>query len=141
MKACDTCGRETANKRFCSRLCSVITTNKESPKRRKEAADRCRSRTKQISDVRSATSRRHKMIEKYGHRCQDPQCGLTEWLGKPIPIQVDHIDGNPDNNDESNLRLLCNNCHGSTETFGGRNVGRFPNSSRRRAFKKRLIVS
>jgi hypothetical protein len=80
------------------------------------------------------------MIEKYGHQCQNTECKLTEWLGKPVPIQLDHIDGNPDNNDESNLRLLCNNCHGSTDTYGGKNRGRFPNSMRRKYYKKQFPV-
>jgi HNH endonuclease len=48
-------------------------------------------------------------------------CGLTEWNGKPITLQLDHINGvNLDHRIE-NLRLLCPNCHSQTETFAGRN--------------------
>jgi hypothetical protein len=50
-------------------------------------------------------------------------CGLTEWLGQPIPLDVDHTDGNPDNNSPENLRMLCKNCHALTPTYGARNRG------------------
>jgi len=75
------------------------------------------------------------LIEKRGHRCENKKCHRTTWCGEQIPLELDHIDGNPDNNDVSNLRLLCPNCHAMTETYKGRNVGRFPNS--RRALMKR----
>ena len=44
-------------------------------------------------------------------------CGITEWLGKNIILQLDHIDGNHFNNELSNLRILCPNCHVQTETY------------------------
>lgn len=44
-------------------------------------------------------------------------CNLDTWLGNPIPLELDHIDGNHLNNDLSNLRLLCPNCHSLTPTF------------------------
>jgi Zn finger protein HypA/HybF involved in hydrogenase expression len=49
------------------------------------------------------------------------ECGIMEWNGKEIILQLDHIDGNPKNHLLSNLRLLCPNCHSQTETFCGRN--------------------
>jgi hypothetical protein len=48
-------------------------------------------------------------------------CGLSEWLEKPLSLQLDHIDGRRRNNTLTNLRLLCPNCHSQTETWGGRN--------------------
>jgi hypothetical protein len=55
-------------------------------------------------------------------RCRG--CGLEEWRGGPIPLQLDHIDGDRTNNLLSNLRLLCPNCHALTDTYCGRNIGR-----------------
>lgn len=51
-------------------------------------------------------------------------CGLSEWLGNPIPIELDHIDGNHANNNLTNLRLLCPNCHAMTDTYRGKNQKR-----------------
>ena len=65
---------------------------------------------------------RARLIKVRGHRCE--RCGLSEWLGAGIPLEMDHVDGNAFNNDDSNLLLLCRNCHGLTSTFAWRNHGR-----------------
>lgn len=44
-------------------------------------------------------------------------CQLSEWLDLPITLELDHIDGDNNNNNLDNLRLLCPNCHSQTETF------------------------
>lgn len=58
-----------------------------------------------------------------GYHCEN--CLNTEWLGKPIPLELDHIDGNHFNNNFDNIRLLCPNCHATMETNSGRNKGRY----------------
>lgn len=42
------------------------------------------------------------------------------WNGKPLTLQVDHIDGNSDDSSPGNIRLVCPNCHTQTETFSTR---------------------
>lgn len=51
-------------------------------------------------------------------------CGTEPvWRGRPLPLEVDHVDGNWRNNRPENLRLLCPNCHSTTDTYRGRKKG------------------
>ena len=44
-------------------------------------------------------------------------CNISEWNGKEIKCELDHIDGDKTNNALENLRILCPNCHSQTSTF------------------------
>ena len=71
--------------------------------------------------IQSHTFKLRLIKEGYkSHQCEI--CLLKEWNNLPIPIELDHIDGNHLNNNLSNLRILCPNCHAQTDTYRGKNI-------------------
>jgi len=61
------------------------------------------------------------LIDKNGHSCMI--CGLSKWRDIDIPLVADHIDGNSENNELNNFRIICNNCDAILPTFKGKNRG------------------
>lgn len=59
------------------------------------------------------------LISLRGRKCEN--CGLTDWLGEPIKLEVHHKNGDRSNNELENLQLLCPNCHSYTPTFTRKN--------------------
>lgn len=55
------------------------------------------------------------IISLRSHKCEG--CNLTEWLGRPIPLEIEHVNGNRTDNRLENLKLLCCNCHALTDTW------------------------
>lgn len=50
------------------------------------------------------------------------ECGVgTEYNGKPLVLQLDHINGKNRDHRLENLRFLCPNCHSQTTTFASKN--------------------
>ena len=61
---------------------------------------------------------RHNLIP---YKCQN--CGCDgHWQNGVIALEIDHIDGDNTNNEISNLRYLCPNCHALTDTYRGKNI-------------------
>ena len=73
---------------------------------------------------KSRQSVKHRLIRAgiLENRCQE--CGLSEWRGRRLSIQIDHVNGIKNDNRLENLRMLCPNCHSQTETFAGYNKAR-----------------
>jgi hypothetical protein len=61
------------------------------------------------------------LTKLFGYKCS--MCGLDRWQGHKLSLELDHVDGNAGNNQPSNLRLVCPNCHSITPTWKGRNRG------------------
>ena len=52
------------------------------------------------------------------------KCRQTEWLSQPIPLEMHHRNGDPNDNRLVNLELLCPNCHALTNTYRGRKLAK-----------------
>lgn len=89
-----------------------------------------------FSSLKTDYRRKLRLIVERGHRCQ--VCHREDWMGKQIPIEIDHIDGHCTNNLKSNLRLICPNCHAQTPTYKGKNKGNV-SGKRKEAYKKHPI--
>ena len=70
----------------------------------------------------SMTSLRRRLHSELGWKNRCSSCLLEKWMGKPIPLEMDHINGTNNDNRITNLRLLCPNCHAFTDTYRGKNV-------------------
>ena len=64
---------------------------------------------------------RRTMLHYHKHKCQI--CGRKNWRKQSVPLIVDHINGDPYNNNLKNLRLICPNCDAQLPTYMGRNKG------------------
>lgn len=138
------CSVLTTNQRFCSKRCSAVTTNSESPRRKKRSTVLClfcstetsnkkycskECGPRHLAEVRvarwiageielGATAIRSHFIRTRGECCEECGWSKRHRLTSRVPLALDHIDGNWKNNSIENLRLLCPNCHSLTDTFG-----------------------
>ena len=83
------------------------------------------------SQYKDATKLKRRLIKEgiKENRCENPECGISEWHGKPIALQIHHINGVHNDNRLENLMLLCPNCHSQTDTYAGRNSNREKNTT------------
>jgi DNA-binding CsgD family transcriptional regulator len=56
------------------------------------------------------------------NRCEI--CGLSEWRGRPLGLELHHVNGDGNDNRLENLMLLCGNCHSQTDNWGGRGIAK-----------------
>lgn len=61
---------------------------------------------------------RQRVIFEQHNKCN--RCGINNWLGEKLSLEIDHKDGNKKNNTRQNLEGLCPNCHSLTNTWRGK---------------------
>lgn len=79
-----------------------------------------------VVDSDYGSSRLKPRLYKAGLKKEEcEECGQESWWnGKPLVLQLDHINGVSDDNRLENLRILCPHCHSQTDTYVARNRGR-----------------
>ena len=118
---CRRCGKECARPKgiYCTSACQRAFEWEQ----RKNAALKCGR------FVTWKNAKRY-LLETHGTTCL--VCGLTEWNGQPMPVTIDHINGDYSDHSIINVRLICPNCDAQTDTYKGRNMGNGRHSRRER---------
>ena len=61
------------------------------------------------------------LLATVGNVCSE--CGISDWQGKSIVMELEHKNGHSEDNTLENCCLLCPNCHSQTPTYKNRNMG------------------
>lgn len=151
------CGKEHngsfGSGKFCNRACANARVHSEETKQkqsesvlkyRRENPIECYRTEEQINEIievfkktcndkllnadfstlKYKALKKRVVLEQNG-KCN--KCGLFEWLGKPINLEIEHKDGNHHNDVRENVEAICPNCHSFTKTWRGRNKSQVEN--------------
>lgn len=105
--------------KFCSRKCFQVNRWNNY---KKIVEKEKRFPAKKAGSNSSVVQVKRYLSQKFGHKCSI--CKIEHWRGEKVPLVLDHIDGNAENWDVHNCRLVCRNCDGQLPTFAGRNKGK-----------------
>lgn len=68
---------------------------------------------------------KEKLIRDGIKECKCECCGISEWQGIKLPLELHHKNGNHYDNSLKNLQILCPNCHSIQEGNSGANAGKY----------------
>lgn len=148
-KKCKECNQaieyKRKNKNFCGRSCSAKFNNKNKIKslpfclmcgdktkrlKSKYCSSRCaidykwsnkKQKIKNCCRVDGIKQAKKYLKETRGDKCE--MCGIDTWAGNPILLLCDHMNGNSDDWNLNNLRLICSNCDATTPYYKNKNKG------------------
>ena len=118
-KYCVYCGKPL--NRYNPKYCNVECQAKDKQKQLREYIEKTGEFPVGVNNEVNRRYVKRYLIDKYGLKCSI--CGITEWRGQPVPVVVDHIDGNAYNSKVDNFRLVCGNCNMQLPTFTSKNRG------------------
>ena len=120
-KICENCNKSFNGSHSIRKYCSLKCQGEQ---RSKERIELWKSGTWDgIVGYRTATPIRNYILNKFNHKCSKCGWGEVNKFSNTIPLELEHIDGDPFNNAESNLTILCPNCHALTKSYKGANKG------------------
>ena len=123
MNACKNCGQEPRRSfyTYCSNFCQNEYQYRAYIESWKKGVE---SGTRGVSTSVLSRHLRRYLVEKYGEKCSVCKWAKRHQMTQRVPLEVDHQDGNAENNSEKNLRLICPNCHALTSNFRNLNKGK-----------------
>lgn len=118
VRVCLNCGKKINRMGTTQKFCSLKCTQEY---RYKQRVQDWLSNPEKYNNESTYSFIRKYMFIKHNSKCEKCGWGEKNKNTGSVPLQIHHIDGNCTNNIESNLQLLCPNCHSLTETFGAKN--------------------
>lgn len=107
---CINCELETKNPKYCSLSCQQLYQHKQKI-------------SSWLNDGKKPDIRlvRRYLKETINYECSI--CKISTWNNTMLTLEIEHKDGNSDNNKIDNICWICPNCHSQTDTYKGKNKG------------------
>jgi hypothetical protein len=122
---CHGCGEEIigadCRRTFCSNACQGIHTNKMYIEQWFDG--KISGLVEGAIDGITKKYIRKYLIDQAGHKCSECGWDKVHSVTGVVPLEIDHIDGDHNNNRPENMRVLCPNCHSLTPTYRALNMG------------------
>ena len=119
------CKQETLNSYL--KKMDIVYNGQQNKKGQQKGPNKYKSAMEYIESGKqiSSSKLREKLFQDGLKQEQCELCGIVEWFGKKIPLELHHKNGNHFDNSLDNLQILCPNCHSIQEGNSGANIGKY----------------